>query len=56
MTRSRAVWPPPEVAEGHDVGMFDAGDHLGLDRKAADEAGAVGQLRVDHLDGNFAPD
>ena len=41
---------PPEVVQRGDVGVFEAGDELGLGLEPAHELGGVGQLRADHLD------
>ncbi|MFN8504759.1 MAG: hypothetical protein U0177_22860 [Kouleothrix sp.] len=46
----------PVVVERDDVGMFEAGDELGLALEAADELGAVGVLGENDLDGDVAAD
>ncbi len=43
-----------EVVHGHDVGMFQPGDGLGLALEALQEGGVLEESRVENLDGYVA--
>ena len=52
----RAIGLAPEVVEGHDVRVFQAGDGLRFRFEAADEIGVVGVAGADDLDHHLTAD